>query len=453
LTPESTTESPSAATQAASPGGYRAKIRMYRQGLGDCFLISLPRKDKIRPYYVMIDCGVILGTPGAAAKMTDVVKNIEAVTQGEIDLLLATHEHWDHVSGFIQAQEAFEKLKVHEVWLSWAENDKDVLTQKLKADSNAALASLRMGLGHLQLAGADDAEELGAILEFFGAARGASTSDALDRVKKLTSSLRYCQPADAPRSPNGVEARFYVLGPPRDEAQLRKTSPSKRKKETYGLALEGLRQFLDGAATALTVDDPGRPFDRQFEIPFPQAATMGFFKQHYWQPGETHDEWRRIDVAWLGGTADLALQLDNFTNNTSLVVAIELPDGDVLLFAADAQVGNWLSWQGLSWTIGDRTVTGPDLLRRTIFYKVGHHGSHNATLKENGLELMQRLQVAMLPVDQDMAKKKRWLNMPLDELVTTLDDRTKGAVLRMDRPVPPVARRVVEDPLFIEVAL
>src|SRR5262249_42885995 len=136
-----------------------------------------------------------------------------------------------------------------------------------------------------------------------------------------------------------------------------------------------------------------------------------------------------------------------------LVVAIELPDGDVLLFAADAQVGNWLSWQGLSWTIGDRTVTGPDLLRRTIFYKVGHHGSHNATLKENGLELMQRLQVAMLPVDQDMAKKKRWLNMPLDELVATLDDRTEGAVLRMDRPVPPVARRVVEDPLFIEVAL
>src|SRR6266699_2202355 len=68
--------------------------------------------------------------------------------------------------------------------------------------------------------------------------------------------------------------------------------------------------------------------------------------------------------------------LDSMTNNTSLVLAIELADGDVLLFAADAQVGNWLSWQDLKWTVGTSPVTGPDLLKRTIFYKVGHHGSH-----------------------------------------------------------------------------
>ena len=82
------------------------KVRMYRQGLGDCFLISLPR-EKEASFHVLIDCGVILGTPRAAAKMQAVVQNIHDTTGGKIDLLVATHEHWDHLSGFLQARELF----------------------------------------------------------------------------------------------------------------------------------------------------------------------------------------------------------------------------------------------------------------------------------------------------------------------------------------------------------
>ena len=74
----------------------------------------------------------------------------------------------------------------------------------------------------------------------------------------------------------------------------------------------------------------------------------------------------------------------------------------MLLIAGDAQVGNWESWQ--SWTCGQ--VTGPDLLKRTIFYKVGHHGSHNATLKGHGVEEMDALKAAIIPVDEVEAKKK-----------------------------------------------
>ena len=133
------------------------------------------------------------------------------------------------------------------------------------------------------------------------------------------------------------------------------------------------------------------------------------------------------------------------------MLAIELPGGDVLLFAADAQVGNWLSWQDRSWTVDGKTVTGPDLLKRTIFYKVGHHGSHNATLKAQGLEEMKRLRVAMIPVDHEMAVKKRWGKMPLDELVAALNKQAKGVVLRVDEPKPDTTENVVEDKLFFEV--
>jgi len=430
---------------------------MYRQGLGDCFLISLPCDGgDSRPFYVMIDCGVILGTADPGTIMTKVVQDILQVTGGEIDLLVATHEHWDHLSGFVQAKQAFDKLKVAEVWLAWTEDPKDELTQKLKKEKGLALAALRMGLSHLQLAGdSDAATELNGILEFFGAAKGATTGDALENVRGKTSKLRYCLPTDAPVELVG--ARFYVLGPPHDEKQLRKINPSARNKETYGLALNGLQMFMDGTGTALGDTDRGRPFDQQYEIPFVYARgapELDFFRQHYWQPDDTApDKWRRIDTDWLGGSTELALQLDSLTNNTSLVLAIELPSGDVLLFAADAQVGNWLSWQQLTWTVGGKTVTGPDLLKRAIFYKVGHHGSHNATLKEQGLELMGRLRVAMIPVDHEMAVKKRWGKMPLDELVTALNQRAKGAVLRVDKPMPSTQEKVVEDPLFFEVTL
>jgi glyoxylase-like metal-dependent hydrolase (beta-lactamase superfamily II) len=88
------------AVHGAATASYRAKVRMYRQGLGDCFLISLPRNDGgSRPFYVMIDCGVVLGTPDPGTIMKQVMDNIVEVTGGEIDILIATHEHWDHLSG------------------------------------------------------------------------------------------------------------------------------------------------------------------------------------------------------------------------------------------------------------------------------------------------------------------------------------------------------------------
>jgi len=428
---------------------------MYRQGLGDCFLISLPRAAGGRPYYVMIDCGVILGTADAGDKMTAVVENIAAATGGDIDLLLATHEHWDHLSGFVQAKDTFDKkLRVHEIWLAWTEDGKDELTQKLKNEKKNALASLRLGLSRLQLAGdGNQAEELGGILDFFGAAKAASTSDALDNVRKMSPNLRYLRPGGDPIQPDGVTARFYVLGPPHDEKMLRKINPSASGKETYGLALDGLQMFMDGAGAALDANDKGRPFDQQYEIPFDYAETLGFFRDNYWEPHDGQDGWRRIDTDWLAGSTELALQLDSLTNNTSLAVAIELLNGDVLLFAADAQVGNWLSWQDLTWKVDGKTVSGPDLLKRAIFYKVGHHGSHNATLREKGLELMKNLRLAMIPVDHDMAVKKRWGKMPLDELVTALESQKGNTVVRVDKPKPQTQLQLVEDKLFFEVTL
>jgi hypothetical protein len=444
----------SAGDGSAKKAGFRAKIRMYRQGLGDCFLISLPRSDAGSDrdvYYILIDCGVILGTPNASDIMTKVVDNIVADTNGEIDLLVVTHEHWDHVSGFVQAQDAFQKLKVHEVWMAWTEDPKDDLANKLRGERDSALAALRFALGEYHIAGdSQSAEDLGGVLGFFGAAKAGTTKDALKNAQGLAPKTRFCLPtgSDNPVRIDAAGVTVYVLGPPHDEKQLRRINPAASNPETYGFALAGLNTFVSGVKsvfklsgddadqTVLTADDPDRPFQALNDIPFSIAREMDFFKQHYWRPDTTEDDWRRIDGAWLEGSAELALQLDSITNNTSLALAIELAGGDVLLFAADAQVGNWLSWQDLEWTVDGKKVTGPDLLGNAIFYKVGHHASHNATLREKGLELMQKLQVAMIPVDAEMAKKKRWNHMPLPELVDKLNEKAK-AVIRVDMPLPP----------------
>jgi hypothetical protein len=135
-------------------------------------------------------------------------------------------------------------------------------------------------------------------------------------------------------------------------------------------------------------------------------------------------------------------------NNTSLVLAFELGEpgrGQVLLFAADAQVGNWLSWTStnLAWTFPTAaspavTVTPEDLLHRVVFYKVGHHGSHNATLANKGLDLMtDERMVAFIPVNHAQAVVKRWPGMPFQPMLDVLTTHTSGRVVCIDDAPPP----------------
>jgi hypothetical protein len=77
------------------------------------------------------------------------------------------------------------------------------------------------------------------------------------------------------------------------------------------------------------------------------------------------------------------------------------------------------------------------LLGRTVLYKVGHHGSHNATLRGKGLEMMtdERL-VALVPVDTYIAhEKKHWGRMPFDPLIAALREKAKGRVILADQPL------------------
>ncbi len=458
---------PAAAAGLMTPPTGGAKIRMYRHGLGDCFLLAFPARAG-RPFYFLVDCGVILGTPDASRKMQDVVRDIAAATGGRIDVAAATHEHWDHISGFAQAAEIFQRdLKIGQVWLAWTEDKSNPLARKLIADRHRKVEALRGLVQHLQAAESPVAGHVTRLLDFFGGLGATSTGDALDAVRGYSEQpLRYCRPADPPAAFGDVPGlRTYVLGPPEDEQLLNRDLPTKTGRETYddsSVPLNLENAFLAAALHRDLGSEPGiverelqelsLPFDRSLQIPVRDAKRLSFFRRYYFGSGRAHDlAWRQIDNDWLNAADQIALKLDSDTNNTSLVLAFELTvSGRVLLFAADAQVGNWLSWGGLTWklTTGESAgldVTAQDLLARTVLYKVGHHGSHNATLRAGGLELMRSPDLmALIPVDSAVAQKKKW-DMPFPPLVNRLREKTSDRILRSDDAVALARRQVPED--------
>jgi hypothetical protein len=465
---------------------------MYRQGLGDCFLLAFATGGE--PFYVLIDCGLIVGTPDAPIKMQKVVTDLKKATGGRIDLLVATHQHWDHLSGFEQAKDVFALIQFGEVWVAWTEDPADPLAARLRAKRETALRGLHAAAQGLKAASEDGTTHLDSVLGFFGElgadGRPSGLQSALEFVLSR-GNTRYHTPGRPPLAlPGG--ARVYVLGPPRDEKLLLRSDPSRRASEVYEkkLGLDDETAFFAAALAAV----PGTglkpteeeeelralsvPFDRPCGLSFKKAQRNGFFQEHYFgvpdqpqpQPKDEDISWRRIDDAWLGAAEKLALQLDGDTNNTSLALAFELsPGGKVLLFPGDAQVGNWLSWESLSWPREgdpDHPITVADLLRRAALYKVGHHASHNATLRAKGLELMESPDlVAMIPVDEAMAREVKGWDMPFGELLKRLQEKTSGRILRADTGLPQKPPQVsaadwqrfldgcVQTDLYVEVAI
>ncbi|HEY8504755.1 MAG TPA: hypothetical protein VIL46_09245 [Gemmataceae bacterium] len=453
--------------------GNEVRVRMYCQGVGDCYLLSFPAAGN-KTFHMLIDCGVLMGTPGDRDLMKTVVGSVREECRGRLDLVAVTHEHWDHLSGFVDARGEFEKFNsIDRLWLAWTEDPHDALAGALREKRERARARLHAALDRMP-----QGARLGLdrVAEFFGA-RGdpeRTTTAALDWLRGRVPEARteYHRPGGRPRGLPGVEGvRVYVLGPPRDEDFLKHdlaTKKEAREHEVYELFLGSFQE--DFFAAALEAGAGGLPPVCPFDLSragyrtAEQARQDLFFRGHYFgSDGDDALAWRRIDHDWLGAAEGLALKLDSDTNNTSLALAIELlPSGRVLLFVGDAQVGNWQSWHEQTWTVtdeaGKRTVTADELLARTVLYKVGHHGSHNATLRKRGLERMTSPElVAMLPVNQEVAHRRGWNRMPLESLVEALRQRTGGRVLRSDQKTDPgpygKRLKVNENEMFVEYAV
>ena len=435
--------------------GHRVRIRMYRQGIGDAFLLSFHTGDT--PAHILIDCGVLTGTRDAKAWVQHIAEDVAQASAGHLHAIVGTHPHWDHLSGFYDARAQFEALAhIDEVWLAWSENPQDPEGREQTRRRELLLDGARMALA--QLAAASDAATrrraaaIADILAFHGpadalAASGArGTSAALEALRALVADPRYCEPGQVltPAWLPGV--RVYVLGPPRDQKLLGKTL-GKTGSEMYGLGGDSgfvvalkHRQLSAASDQAAAQFEATCPFDTRLCWAKADAQSSPLLKPALERYDDPKADWRTIEDDWLLSAEQLALQLDNVINNLSLVLAFELIDsGEVLLFSADAQIGNWLSWRQLEFKAerAGAAVTAEDLLARTVFYKVGHHGSHNGTLMQGGLEAMTHpALVAALSVDQQFANTSKDWDMPQATLYQALLEKTAGRLLRADGTGP-----------------
>jgi hypothetical protein len=455
----------------ATPVNYRARVRMYRHGLGDCFLLTFPRSAG-KPFQVLIDCGALARDQTAMqALVTEIRDTVRGGPQGKarLDVVVGTHEHKDHLSGFNQARDIFESdFEFGSVWLAWTENlgkseIKKIKDTKRKAVARlAALVDSASGAAKARFAGSDTVGLVQSLIGFSHEplAAAPTVAEAFEYLKargKKAGDLRYLEPGSDAFDLEGVDGvRVYVLGPPKDPVLLKTsavTEAMKSKDVIYHLAGTG-DVGMDALSAAVEAGtdmraDRYHPFSAEHRItlqvqdpvskamrPHPYHQAMkAFLAQNYDDPAQA---WRRIDTDWLAAFGQLALDLDSDTNNTSLVLAFEFKaTREVLLFVADAQIGSWLSWVDLEFKVAgqDRKVPALDLLSRTVFYKVGHHCSHNATAKVNGLELMTRDDlVAFIPLDKETAAKqgsKGW-EMPAPPLFKALKERTGQRLVMSD---------------------
>jgi len=441
--------------KSTAPRNYRVRIRMYRQGLGDCFLLTFPA-GRGKSTHLLIDCGVVLGTGEPGVVMKKVAEDIRDTTKGRIDVLAITHEHWDHLSGFdaMQARAIFAKMKVGQLWLAWTEDDTDDLANSLREERERKKAAAKAAKeAAKKLKNHERVKRLSALLGFFGATGDDDASEEAEAGGGTAGALKFLRGIRKPTIletgstrllPGHDDVRVYVVGPPRDGDAMRQTNPSKG--EGYGLANPPIGLTEAFLAAFDEKDERAQPFATSMRLPMDElkkaAKQIGQPEPLPGLDGYYHaaNAWRNIDNDWIATGERLALQLDNATNNTSMVLAFEFGDGDVLLFVGDAQAGNWRSWESCKWSVKDgdgerRTVTAADLLKRTIFYKVGHHGSHNATLRAKGLEQMKSDRLAaFIPVDTKVAHNvKGWKHMPLPAIRKRLKEKC-AILFQSDEP-------------------
>lgn len=475
-------------------------VRMYCTGFGDCFLLTFAYDDASAKQ-MLIDCGVRGGQAEDMVKIAQHLRDHgllnESAGQKKLDYLVITHEHEDHISGFRQAQKVFDTLAIDQLWLGWTEKpDYDPAQdwKKYKTDARKALkmafsrlpddarsSLLADGLGARQSA---PGQLLGEMLLFevapeaLNATNQAPTTTAnshhdnpiyerlIEQVKsKAEGQVQYFMPGDLHTGLPGV--RVYLLGPPPIEyirmgeshapGELYVDANYTTDPYSFARGLEQPRTFQECVNKA--------PFDEEYIIPinftgpsvgdmpplvvngtyaeqiahvqFENLKNMEVYKRYFSREMEAVG--RTINDDWWQSADGMALKLNSYTNNTSLVMAIELVDtSEVLFFPGDAQYGVWRAWEDdltnaqsikdyqrkYAFEVpdpnaGTRSVTVEELLKRTVFYKVGHHGSHNATPRKTGLEKMTSPRLfAVLPTNAQTAMRYGWDSIPYPNLLT-----------------------------------
>ena len=355
-------------------------IRAYQVGFGDCFLLTWQYARSSRN--ILIDFGSNASPKSLSDGLLErVALDIKAKTGGHLDAVVVSHRHKDHIEGFKTDGKGtppgtiIRSLKPDLVVQPWTEDPnakKDAKTAtanivKGRTDLVSGPAAFVAALESMELVArgvVGEARQLQANepVNFkkqffanlaFAGEEGIKNHSAVENLRTMGKRNGYVSHG----SRSGLESilpgvRVTVLGPP-----TLKQSDSIRKERT-----------VDRAEFWMLKGFAGRRLAAGANQLFPRAA------RHTGKGLPEYARWfapklRQIRARALQGIVRI---LDDAMNNTSVILLFEV-GGKAFLFPGDAQIENW-----------EYTLKRPALMKRLAkvdFYKVGHHGSRNATPK------------------------------------------------------------------------
>ena len=383
------------------------RIRMYQVGFGDCFLVSFEYAGQAEPArHVLIDFGT--RQLAAGLDLADIAGEIDSHTGGGPDVVVLSHRHQDHMSGFggSGTDAVVSRWKPRLVVRSWTENP-------------AAPADATGPGGTALRAGLDQGRAFaGALSQAIAASRRGLRSDvrelalaqlanqaSIDRLNAWSQAgtgvyVNYGQPLALDAVVPGVQV--HVIGPPTVAqhpavAKERSTSPE------YWQLYQGL------TATGAFDPDAGTQTAADARLVGPERWLV-----------------ERLQAPQLRSLLRIVTALDHAMNNTSVILLIQAGDRR-LLFCGDAQIENW----EYALTVAPDHEQVLDLLRGVDLYKVGHHGSRNATPRTlfnlwNEPATRDRAMTALMSTKTGVfpGTNGSHTEVPRDSLVTALRQRT-----------------------------
>jgi len=347
-------------------------IRMFNVGFGDCFLLTFQYEKPLKDQHILIDFGSV-----AKGDLKGIANAIKEACAGKLHAVVATHRHKDHISGFSDAGgkdspgAVIASCTPEVVLQPWTENP--------DAAANASSAPLlsrtkkasdeKLFFASMEAMNAFAEAVLSQAPRWRGVGGRATTLEKLaanntknpDAVKNLRTMgkkpprfLQYDSPSGLEDSKLLPGVKVRVLGPPTlKEQNIKKYA---KNSDEYWIACKywGLQERASS-------------FVGKSDL-FPRQPHYGKRSRPF------HTRWfaQRADAALKSNILGIVTVLDSFLNNTSLILLFEV-NGKKLLFPGDAQLENW------TWALGQKGIK--DLLKDVDLYKVGHHGSRNATPK------------------------------------------------------------------------
>ncbi len=347
-------------------------LRCYGVGFGDCFLMTFHYPDTTGDRHVLIDFGSTQQPPNAKSGLMKLIaKDIAAVVGSRLHVLVATHRHADHISGFATNEsktgtgDIIAKLEPQLVIQPWTERPdapKDFIGTG-QSSMMGADDALRLSLRRMEVvaeAAAREARYLrgAAASEIqFVAADGISNMSAVKNLatmgkKTRAAYVRYGSNVSVTSLLPGV--KLSVLGPPsiKQKADVLNQNPVNRDEYWH------FAQFWALRAAVATGVQSGAPL-------FPRAQSFSALRSI---PLENRWFVRRSRLLRSQQLLGLVRSMDDALNNTSVILLFEA-GAKKLLFPGDAQ---WENWELA-------LHKNAALLKNVDLYKVGHHGSLNAT--------------------------------------------------------------------------